>query len=167
MGHGDADDDGGDGSIGGQLRDSTMSHTPQVTGEDTKHQIIESEPLEIPHNGCTSTYVFSSGIFLPHHSVSLPDLKKKLVLWSSGFSRLFCCQCMGVGGWGDEDWITLNFLPDTFHLSRTQIPGLPALQFPKYQEFSGNAYSEEASYCFYWITPLEIHLTKPNLLKQI
>lgn len=82
-------------------------------------------------------YVFSSGIFLPHHSVCLPDLKKKLVLWSLGFSRLFCCQCMGVGGWGDEDWITLNFLPDTFHLSRTQIPGLPALQFPKYQEFSG------------------------------
>lgn len=74
---------------------------------------------------------------------------------------------MGVGGWGDEDWITLNFLPDTFHLSRTQIPGLPAFQFPKYQEFSGNAYSEEASYYFYWVTPPEIHLTKPNLLKQI
>ena len=71
MGHGDADDDGGDGSIGGHLRDSTMSHTPQVTGEDTKHQSIESEPLEIPHNGCTSTYMFSVLGFFCHITLSL------------------------------------------------------------------------------------------------
>ena len=59
-----------------------------------------------------------------------------------------------------------GFLPDTFHLARTQIPGLPANSVSKYLEFSGNPYSEDTSHCFYWVTSLEIHLTKPNLSKM-
>lgn len=86
-----------------------MSYMPHFTGEDIKRQIVESE-IRVSRDTTQwmyeYLYAFSSGIFLPYHSVSRPDLKKKLVLWSSGFSRLFCCQCLGVGEWGD-DWITL------------------------------------------------------------